>query len=158
MQRTRREEENHKTTCTQPHNQTIRSMFIIIAASGQTESSIRTTMMKNISETCQQKKCIRLLLPAPLKSIHSTPPSMCKKFRLTKVVLSRMKLTLHATRRTPQGASRLVLAMCAWSVKTRRAPARHCRGARVSGHTTTAMHDNEYTPPSPPSPFVPAVF
>ena len=32
--------------------------------------------------------------------------------------------------------------MPAWSVETRRAPpSRHCRGARVYGHTTTAMHD-----------------
>ena len=27
-----------------------------------------------------------------------------------------------------------------------RAPSWHCRGARVYGHTTTAMHDREYTP------------
>ena len=41
--------------------------------------------------------------------------------------------------------------MPAWSLKTRRAPSRHCRGARVCGHTTTAMHDSEYTrPPKPP--------
>ena len=58
-----------------------------------------------------------------------------------------MRLTLHATRSTPHGASRLVRAMSAWSVKTRHAPSRHCRGARVYGHTTTAMHDNEYTTP-----------
>ena len=56
-------------------------------------------------------------------------------------------LTLHGTRRTPHGASRLVLAMSAWSVKTRRAPSRRCRDARVYGHTTTAMHGNEYPPP-----------
>ena len=78
------------------------------------------------------------------KSIHSTLSSICKS--ASKAVLSRMQLTLHATRRTPHGASRLVLAMSAWSVKTRRAPSRHCRDARVYGHTTTAMHDNEYTP------------
>ena len=37
------------------------------------------------------------------------------------------------------------------SVKTRRAPSRHCRNARVYGHTTTAMYDNEYTlPPGSP--------
>ena len=58
-------------------------------------------------------------------------------------------LTLHATRPTPHGASRLVQAMSAWSVKTRRAPPRHCRDARVYGHTTTAMYDNECTPPPP---------
>ena len=65
-----------------------------------------------------------------------------------KAVLSRTQLTLHATRRTPHGASRLVLAMYAWSVKTRHAPSRHCRDARVYGHTTTAMHDVN-TPPLP---------
>ena len=36
--------------------------------------------------------------------------------------LSGMQLTRRATRRKPHGASRLVLAMSAWSVKTRRAP------------------------------------
>ena len=67
----------------------------------------------------------------------------------SQAVLSRMQLTLHETRRTPHGASRLVLAMSAWSVKTRCAPSRHCKDARVYGHTTTtAMHDNEY--PLPP--------
>ena len=35
----------------------------------------------------------------------------------SRAVLSRMQLTLHATRPTPHGASRLVLAMSAWSVK-----------------------------------------
>ena len=60
-------------------------------------------------------------------------------------VLSRMQLTLDATHRTPHGASRLVLAISAWSVKIRRAPSRHCRDARVDGRTTTATHDNEYT-------------
>ena len=50
----------------------------------------------------------------------------------SQAVLSRMKLTFHATRRTPtHGASRLVQAMPAWSVKTRRAPTRHCGDARV---------------------------
>ena len=58
-----------------------------------------------------------------------------------------MQLTLHAARRTPHGASRLVQAMSTWSVKTRRAPCRHYRDARVYGHTTMAMHDDEYTPP-----------
>ena len=35
--------------------------------------------------------------------------------------------------------------MSAWSVKTRRDPSRHCRDAMVCDHTTTVMHDNEYT-------------
>ena len=65
----------------------------------------------------------------------------------SQAVLSRMQLTLHATRRSLRGASHLVLAMSAWSVKNRCAPSRHCRDARVYGHTTTAMHDNEHCPP-----------
>ena len=45
----------------------------------------------------------------------------------SQAVLCRMLLTLHTTRRTPQGASRLVPAKsAAWSVKTGRAPSRHC--------------------------------
>ena len=60
------------------------------------------------------------------------------------VVLSSMKLTLHATRRTPHGASRLVHAMPARSVKTRQAPFRHCGDARDDGYAW-----NEYTPPPP---------
>ena len=65
-----------------------------------------------------------------------------------------MHLTLHATPQTPHGASRLVQAMSAWLVKTRHAPSRHCRDARVYGHTTTAMHEIEYISPieyTPPS-------
>ena len=61
-----------------------------------------------------------------------------------------MQFTLQATRRTPHGASRLMQAMPAWLVKTRRAPPRHGRDARVS-HTTTAMQKLS-TPPPPPSP------
>ena len=62
-------------------------------------------------------------------------------------VLSKMQLTLHATRPTHHGAFRSVQAMSAWSVKTRRAPHRNCRYARVYGHSTTAMHDTS-TPPA----------
>ena len=72
----------------------------------------------------------------------------CTRKSHSQAVLSRMQLTLHETRRTPHGASRLVLAMSAWSVKTRCAPSRHCRDARVYDHATTAMHDNEHTPRS----------
>ncbi|CAN0160720.1 unnamed protein product, partial [Laminaria digitata] len=67
--------------------------------------------------------------------------------RLTsRFLCSRMHFTLHATRPIPRGSSRLVQAMSTWSVKTRRAPSRHCRDAGVYGHTTKAMHDTEYTP------------
>ena len=81
----------------------------------------------------------------PLEIAVSTPPpksfeaviylqKSAQKVRksASQAVLSRMKLTFHATRRTPtHGASRLVQAMPAWSVKTRRAPTRHCGDARV---------------------------
>ena len=72
-----------------------------------------------------------------------------------KAFFSRMQLTLHTTRPTPHGASRLVQEMSAWSVKTRRAPSRHRRDARLYGHRNTAMHDIECIsaieyPPSPP--------
>ena len=42
----------------------------------------------------------------------------------------------------------MVKAMPALSVKTRRAPFRHCKDARVYGQTTMAMHDVS-TPPYP---------
>ncbi|CAM9547150.1 unnamed protein product, partial [Laminaria digitata] len=86
------------------------------------------------------------------KSIYSMlSSSTCKS--ASQDVLGRMQLTLHGTRQTHDGASRLVLTISAWSVKTRRAPSRHCRGSRVYGNTTTAMHDDEYTslPPPPKS-------
>ena len=66
----------------------------------------------------------------------------------SQAVLSRMQLTLHATRRTPHDALRLALAISAWLRITRRAPSRHCRGARCYSHTTAARYDYEY--PSPP--------
>ena len=85
----------------------------------------------------------------------ATLSSTCKKVRTRcrnppqKRLLLLMQLVLHATRRTPRGASRSVQATFAWSVKIRRTPSRRCRDARVYVHTTTAMHDNEYTPPAP---------
>ena len=84
------------------------------------------------------------------------PPSPCPK-SASKSVLGRMQLTLHATRPIPLGASRSVQAKSACSVKTRRAPSRHCRDARVYGHTTTAMHDNEYISPIEYTPTPPSV-
>ena len=67
---------------------------------------------------------------------------------------------LHATRLTPHDAAPLVHAMSAWSVKTRRAPSRHCRmrGSYHSnsyGHTTTVMREMSTPPPvrlPPPHP------
>ena len=47
-----------------------------------------------------------------------------------------------------QTALRAVQAMSSGSVKTRRAPSRHCRDARVYGRTATVMHDIEYISPT----------
>ena len=65
----------------------------------------------------------------------------------SKAVLSRMQLTLHATRPTFTALRAWCQPMSAWSVKPRCAPSRHCTDARVYGHTTTAMHDVS-TPPT----------
>ena len=69
--------------------------------------------------------------------------------------LARMQFTLHATRRGHHGASRLVQAMSAWLVKTRRVTSRHGKDARVCGHTTTAMHKLSTPPPLTPFDFPP---
>ena len=66
---------------------------------------------------------------------------------ILRAAVGRMQFTLHATRRTPHGALRLVQAMSAWLVKTQRVPSRHRRDARVYGHTTTAMHTLSTPPP-----------
>ena len=52
----------------------------------------------------------------------------------------------YATRRNISRCFALGASDVCLVVKTRHAPSRHCRDAR--GHTTTAMHDNEYTPPA----------
>ena len=51
--------------------------------------------------------------------------------------------------------SQMAQAMSAWAVKTRRAPSRHCRNARVYDCKTTAMHEMTTPPPpeAPPEPF-----
>ena len=68
--------------------------------------------------------------------------SICKS--ASQVVFSRVQLTLHVNRRTPQDASRLVQVLSAWSVETRRAPSRHHREVRVYDHTTKPMHFIEH--------------
>ena len=84
------------------------------------------------------------------ESRHNVPKSVLR------AVLGRMQFTLHATRRTPHGASRLVQAMSACLVKTRRAPSRRSRDARLFGHTTTTMHILSTSPPPPAVSFFPA--
>ena len=76
-------------------------------------------------------------------SAHKVPKSA------SQVVPSRVPLTLHAIRRSRHGASRLVHAISAWSVKTRRAPPRHRMEARAYGHTTTSMPETSTRPPTP---------
>ena len=83
------------------------------------------------------------------KKKHSHARRLQVKKPSSHVVLGRMPLTLHTTRRTPHGALRLVHAMSAWSVKTRRTPSRHRRDARAYGLKTSAVHEMS-TPPPPP--------
>ena len=80
------------------------------------------------------------------KSVHWTLPCHPYAKKSASQADLSMQVTLHATRRTPYGASRLVQAMSFCSATTRRAPSRHYRDARVYGHTTTAMHDMSTTP------------
>ena len=74
-----------------------------------------------------------------------------------RAVLGRMQVTLHATRRTPHSASRLVETISALLVKTRRAPSQDSKDARVYGHTTTVMHKLS-TPPPPLPPILGFIF
>ena len=67
----------------------------------------------------------------------------------SEAVLSRMQLTLHATCPTAHGASRLVQATSAWSVKPD-VLRTGIVGVRGSMHTTTAMHDMSTPASSPP--------
>ena len=74
----------------------------------------------------------------------------CASKSASQAVLTRMHSSpFMRLAETLHGASRLVLMMSAWLVKSRRAPSRRRRDARAYGHTTTAMHDNEYIPPRP---------
>ena len=66
--------------------------------------------------------------------VHARESTHKVRKSASQVVFSRMQLTLHATRETPHGASPLVQAMSARSVKTLRAPYRHSRDARVNGY------------------------
>ena len=65
---------------------------------------------------------------------------------------------IYATRRTHLVSlrARCKHARSAWSIKPN-VLSRHCRGATVYGHTTTAMNDNEYTPPPSDDGYAPCV-
>ena len=101
---------------------------------------------RSVSRVAQATKFSRM--QAILQENGDAPPRPAKC--AFQVVLSSIKLTLHATRRTPHGVSRLVHAMPAWSVKTRHAPSQHCRmrGSIPYRHTTTAYVSNEHTHPN----------
>ena len=80
--------------------------------------------------------------PVPKQVNYIDAVVQVQKFPPYKRWFGGMRLTLHAARPTPDGASRLVQAMFGWSVKIRRrAPFRHCRDARVYGHTTNPPED-----------------
>ena len=83
------------------------------------------------------------------QQIHAT---YTQHFALHKSILHIFDLRKTSVKHPPP-ISRLWCkqTMSAWSVKTRRAPSRHCRGARVYGHRTTAMHEMSTRPPTPPS-------
>ena len=85
-----------------------------------------------IVPTRKQRERPRSLFTPP------SPPSLARdmqestlKVRLpaSQVGLRRMQLTLHAARRTPHGALRLVHAMSAWSIKN---PTRYGTGSTIS--------------------------
>ena len=87
-------------------------------------------------------------LPPRTPQLHWTLLSVSKSASTT--LLSSMQLTLHATRPPHNDASRLVQAMPAWLVKTRRAPSRHCSDARVLwsykyGHAAVQVVSTSYT-------------
>ena len=63
-----------------------------------------------------------------------------------------MQLTLHATRRTPQGASRLAQAMSAWSVKPGMLHPSIVGMRGSMALRTTAMHGMSSSPPPGPRP------
>ena len=84
----------------------------------------------------------------------SPPHSLSSRNSTSQAVLTSnsMQLILHATRQTPHGASRSLQAKCAWSVKTRRGPSRHCTDARVHVHIVRlppCMAFRVHPPPPP---------
>ena len=102
--------------------------------------------LKGCVFNCQMTKASKKSTPPPLIHLGIRRCHLYARKSASQAVLRRIQLTLRATRRAPHGASRVVQAMSAWSVKLRRAPSCHCRDARVYGHTTTVMHDMSTSP------------
>ena len=109
------------------------------------------SMIFKYEEGFMNRKQARHLLPPPPVYGHtkpamhkpSTPPPPPPFLEGCSLPLNRLADHLTALRAC------LVQATSAWFVKTRHAPSRHSRDARVYGHTTTAMHKLS-TPPRPP--------
>ena len=106
---------------------------------------------------------ICLYLPLPPSSLPpSLPPSLSPSLPPSLPSPSRKRFFLGCSStfmrlaKYPTAPRAWCRKMSAWSVKTRRAPSRFCRGARVYRYTTTAMHDSEYTP-SHPLPSLPSL-
>ena len=78
------------------------------------------------------------------ESTHKVPKSAWQ------VAPSRMKVTHHASHRTPTVLRAWYTRCLPGRCKSRRAPSRHCRDVRVYGHMITAMHKLS-TPPPPPA-------
>ena len=79
------------------------------------------------------------------ESRHMVPKSVLR------AVLGRMD-AVHPTCNSPNTSRRFALgasSTSAWLVKTRRAPSRHSRHAKVYGHTTTGMRKLSTPPPKP---------
>ena len=99
---------------------------------------------------------------APTRQLHSTPIAVSGSGHageyidsIDAVIHTQARLTTgfqedaaHPSCGLPNTSRRCAWCkqVSAWLVKTRRAPSRHCKDARVYGRTTTAMHDIEYTP------------
>ena len=119
----------------------------LLVLDGEAEAYIHVTAIK--VRTRGHPLDITILYPPENKSTNSTLPCTCKKVRLTKVMPQWD--AAHPSCDSPNTArrfARLVQVVPAWSVKTRRARSRHCRDAKVCGHSTMVMHDMR-RPPTP---------
>ena len=111
-------------------------------------------MVRHPRVSCTVYSLLSLQVTTPHQKTNQLIRSCHQLHVNLQAVLSRMQLTLHATRPTPNDPSRMAQDMSGWSVKTRRAPPRHCRDARVYGHTTTVMYDMSTPTPPRPAPHV----
>lgn len=91
--------------------------------------------------------------PTPTRSTAflASPPDIVihlQESPLHKRFLARIQLTLHATRLTPNGTSRLVQAIAAWLEEAQRAPSPHSRVARFYVRSYDYGYARyEYAPP-----------